>query len=62
MFTKTDNSTSICSDIIKVDSGGDLNVYLASSNRWVNISNEIPVEEGGYIFERINTAIFSYNY
>ncbi len=26
----------ICSDRIKVDSGGALNVCLASSNRWVN--------------------------
>ncbi len=41
----------------KVDSGGDLYVYLASSNRCVNISNEISVEEGGSIFEQINTAI-----
>jgi hypothetical protein len=54
MFTKTDNSTLICSDGIKVYSGGYLNIYLASRNRWANVSDAISTEEGGSVFEQIN--------
>jgi hypothetical protein len=41
MFTINNNSTLICSNKVIVDSSGELNVYLAAGNRWINVSNNL---------------------
>ena len=41
MFTMTNNSTLLCSNKIMVDSNGELSVYLAAGNRWINVVNNL---------------------
>ena len=57
MFTITNNSTLICSNKVMVDSSGELNVYLAAGNRWINVANNLLNSEVTDTLGQINTTV-----
>jgi hypothetical protein len=56
MFSMTNNSTLLCSNKIMVDSIGDLKVYVASTNTWLNVADNLFSNNTQNITEQINTA------
>ena len=52
----TDNSILLCSDRIKVDTNGNLNVYIPTSNSWLSVPDNLLNNNVQNITEQINTA------